>query len=70
MASAVLLPQVPAAIDQVAPRDACSQPQGTYLAGPMAWHGSQFADESSFVFELSTTDIVEVDVAVAAFEGT
>jgi hypothetical protein len=36
----------------------------------MAWHGNQFADESSFVVELSGTDIVEVDKAVATFEGT
>lgn len=34
----------------------------------MAWHGKQYADDTTFVIQLTPSDIGEVDVAVATFE--
>jgi hypothetical protein len=41
----------------------------TALAGPMAWHGSQFVDESTYVVHLTEFEVAEIDKAVSSFEG-
>ncbi|KAM6520227.1 Taurine hydroxylase-like protein sat17 [Fusarium falciforme] len=40
------------------------------IVSPMAWEGAQFSEESSFVVQLSPTDIAEVDTALASFQVT
>lgn len=39
------------------------------LEGPMVWEGSRFADTESFVVTLTSTDIADVDAALAFFQG-
>jgi len=40
------------------------------LKTPMAWGGSQFADERTFIVHLTPTEIAEVDAALTAFQET
>ena len=70
MASASVLTPVHPALGQTQPQTGSVEKQRTSLIGPMAWHGDQFANETSFVIELTETDVAEIDAAVATFEGT
>ena len=40
------------------------------LMSLMAWEGSQFSQEDSFIVHLTAADIAEVDEALASFQGS
>ena len=39
------------------------------LQGPLAWEGADFKDDADFAFQLSASDVVEIDRALKAVKG-
>jgi hypothetical protein len=70
MASASVMTSVlPAVGHGKAPAAPVDQVSGhNAMQSLMAWHGKQYADDTTFIIELTPIEISEVDVAVAAFE--